>query len=258
VWPAARTAMLFDDIHELEGWWADAPWRVQVDSYGEAAIVCRWREHLDIMAIKALWCSGRRAPLLLEELRSVARTRGFARLLSPLVPIDATGPYEEAGMRPADSIVVLRIDPAARNTPAVAASGATLRVASAEDMYAVLEVDASAFPAFWRYDAELLAGYVAKERLAVAEVGNRVVGYTLCTVRKGDGSIGRLAVRPESQGRGVGSMLLEDALDHLARAGAPKVTLCTQSDNMRSLGLYARAGFEKTPGTLVGLLSGPL
>jgi ribosomal protein S18 acetylase RimI-like enzyme len=258
LWAAARNAQLFDDIHAFETWWADAPWRVQVDSRGEAAVVCRWREHLDIMAIRALWCSERRVPTLLEQLSVIARDQGLARLLSPLVPMDAMRPYEEFGMRPVDDIVVLRIDPRGRKVPAGVAEGVRIRVASAEDLDAVLAVDTSAFKDFWRYDAGLLARYAKVERLAVAEIGGAMVGYTLCTLRRGDGSIGRLAVRPEAQGRGVGSSLLDDALGHLARMDARKVTLCTQSDNMRSRGLYTRTGFETVPGTLVGLLSGPL
>ena len=83
----------------------------------------------------------------------------------------------------------------------------------------------------------------------MAESGGEVVGYTLCTVRRGEGSLGRLAVRPELQGQGIGAVLLEDAVAYLERAGADRVTLCTQAENVRSRRLYAHAGFREVPGT---------
>ena len=86
LWPAVRTAQIFDSTAELEAFWSEAPWRVRVNARGEAAVLVRWREHLDMLAIKGLWCSERRVPLLLEDLRAVARAQGFGRLLSPLLP----------------------------------------------------------------------------------------------------------------------------------------------------------------------------
>jgi ribosomal protein S18 acetylase RimI-like enzyme len=260
LWPAARSSQMFDDIRELEAFWAEAPWRVRVDARGEAAILVRWREHLDIVAIKGLWCAERRVPLLLEDLRIVVRQQGFGRVLSPLLPEEAARPYLEDGMVPVQDLVVLRLSLRGRQPLLSAADGGdiTLRVGSGDDIDTVFGIDAVAFEDFWRYDRPMLARYIAGERLGMAEVNGEVVGYTLCTVRRGEGSLGRLAVRPEWQGRGIGALLLEDAASYLERERAERVTLCTQSENLRSRRLYGDAGFEEVPGRLLGLITGSL
>lgn len=259
LWPAVRTAQIFDTAVELEEFWSEAPWRVRVNARGEAAVLVRWREHLDLLAIKGLWCSERRVPLLLEDLRSVARAQGFGRLLSPLLPADAGRPYEDAGMKVVQEIVLLRLELHRRDRLLEAPDAAArLRVGSLADLGAVLAVDNAAFESFWRYDPPLLSRYVGSERLGVAEAGGEVVGYTLCTVRRGEGSLGRLAVVPRMQGKGIGAVLLEDAVAYLERNGADRVTLCTQAENARSRSLYAHAGFREIPGMLLGLVSGPL
>ncbi|HEY3318019.1 MAG TPA: GNAT family N-acetyltransferase [Coriobacteriia bacterium] len=260
LWPPVRASQIFEHADELERFWAEAPWRVRVNGRGEAAVLVRWREHMDLLAIKGLWCSERRVPLLLEDLRAVAREQGFGRLLSPLLPESAARPYVDDGMQPVQKIVVMRLDVRRRRhlLEARDAAGVTLRIGSLADTDAVLAVDNAAFETFWRYDRRLMTQYVTSERLGVAEAGGRVVGYTLCTVRRGEGSIGRLAVRPDLQGRGIGAVLLEDAVAFLERDRAERVTLCTQAENLRSRKLYTGAGFKEVPGLLLGLVSGPL
>jgi GNAT superfamily N-acetyltransferase len=260
LWPAVRAAQIFDDMHELESFWAEAPWRVRVNARGEAAVLVRWREHLDIVAIKGLWCAERRVPLLLEDLGAVARQQEFGRMLSPLLPEDASRAYLDYGMLPVQELVVLRLFPSQRRVllSAPDACGASLRVGSLADLDAIVDVDTAAFEDFWRYDHPMLTRYISTERLGIAEVDGQVVGYTLCTVRRGEGSLGRLAVRPALQGCGIGALLLEDAVGFLARERADKVTLCTQADNLRSRRLYGNAGFEEVPGRLLGLVTRPL
>jgi GNAT superfamily N-acetyltransferase len=209
------------------------------------------------MAIKGIWCSGRRIPTLLEDLRAVALSNGLRRLLSPLLPAQAARPYKKAGMTAVDEIVVMRTDPRRVRTAPPPVCGVDVRVAFDEDLDGVLAVDASAFEEFWRYDRDMLSEFSRDERLAVAEAGSEIVGYTLSTVRRGVGSIGRLAVRSDRQGLGIGKMMLEDSLKYLAACGAERATLCTQCDNARSRRLYAGAGFETMPGILLGLLSEP-
>jgi ribosomal protein S18 acetylase RimI-like enzyme len=259
VWPPVRAAQLYDSPDEFTAFWSSAPWRVRVNGRGEAAVVVRWRDHLDMLAIKGLWCSERRVPLLLDDLRAVAREQGFSRLLSPLVPDNAARPYLDAGMHTLQEIIVLRLNLKRRHALLEAPdAGVTLRRGTLQELETVRAVDHAAFEPFWRYDDTLLTRYITSERLGIAEAGGEIVGYTLCTVRHGEGSLGRLAVRPGVQGRGIGAVLLEDALAYLERSGTDRVTLCTQAENARSRRLYAHAGFKEVPGLLLGLVSGPL
>ncbi|WP_344245153.1 GNAT family N-acetyltransferase [Actinocorallia libanotica] len=87
------------------------------------------------------------------------------------------------------------------------------------------------------------------EHFLVAELGDRVVGYTRLVqpllqpsaahVRQIQG----LAVDPAAQGRGVGRLLLEAAVAEARRQGASKLTLRVLSGNTTARRLYERLGF---------------
>jgi ribosomal-protein-alanine N-acetyltransferase len=254
IWPAVNASHVFDDYAGLAAWWEAAPWRVRVTRAGEAAVLGRWRAHLDLLAVKGLWCANERVPVLLEDLSAVARAQGFARLLGPLVPADAVAPYLGAGFEERQRIVVYRMQPplsVVRPSPA----SVDVRIGLPTDRVAVTALDALCFDEFWRYDEESLHRYLSSERLGVAEVAGHVVGYTLSTVHGAEATIGRLAVKPELRGRGIGTALLTDAVVYLARKGALAVTLCTQEENDGSRRMYRKAGFRESPGRLVSTIS---
>ncbi len=270
VWPAAAAAHLFASPVELTREWESAPWRVRVTQKGEAAVLAPWRTHLGIMAVRGLWCSGSRVPLLLEDLRAVARQQGFERLFSPLVPKEHAAPYERSGLTPAQEIVVYRLEclasppragslsPAPASLPQSLPTGIRLTVGTLADLPAVRAVDVQAFDDFWRYDEPLLERYMASDRVGLAYRDQQVVGYTLSTLHGPEATLGRLAVTPAEQGRGIGAALLAEAIAAAARDGARGITLCTQAENAASRRVYCTAGFKESPGHLVGLLSGPL
>jgi len=252
VWNAARTARIFPDSAAFETFRGEAPWRVRVNSRGEAAVVERWRDHLDLLAIRGLWCSPRRVAVAVEDLRAVARAQGLGRLLGPLLCEDAARPYLAAGMRVAQRTITLRLDRPGRHKPGLSMpEGVGLRLGTAADLPDLLDLDTSCFDLFWRYDAVHLMRYVAEERLALAESASGLIGYTLCTVTADEGMVNRLAVRPDARNRGVGRALLSDAIAYSARAGAVSVMLCTQTDNAASRRLYAAAGFREMAGRMV-------
>jgi len=266
VWPAAAAAHLFADAGGLTAEWESAPWRVRVTAKGEATVLGPWRAHLPIMAVRGLWCSGSRVPVLLEDLRVVARQQGFERILSPLVPKEHAAPYERAGLERLHEVVVYRAERIERLRAGDRASalaqapptGIRLTVGTLADLRAVRAVDTKAFDEFWRNDEATLARYMSSDRIGLAYRNRQVVGYTLSTLHGSESTLGRLAVVPGEQGRGIGAALLAEAIASAARDGARSVTLCTQAENKASRCLYERAGFKESPGHLVGLLSGPL
>jgi dTDP-4-amino-4,6-dideoxy-D-galactose acyltransferase len=71
------------------------------------------------------------------------------------------------------------------------------------------------------------------------------VGYITCHVHDGGyGSIGLIAVDPESQGGGLGQQLVATALGYLRTRGIRRVEVVTQGRNIRSQQLYQRSGFS--------------
>lgn len=257
--PPAVRSRLVDDVAELVAIAAAEPWRVRVTDRGEAALLDRWRTHLDDCAVLGLWCSPRRVPVLMTDLADVARDLGFGRLLGPLVPEDAARPYLDAGLHVIERVLVLRLDrPSfARAAAREVSSGVTIREATLDDLPAIVALDAAAFEPFWHYDVRILTRLMHTDRVAVAEKDARIIGYTLATARGGDGSLGRLAVAGEWRGRGIGRALAAEAVAWIDAQGARTIVLSTQETNALSRALYRGMGFREMPDVLVACATAP-
>ncbi len=249
--PAAHSVQLYEDAGEFRRMWEAAPWRVQVGPGGDAAILRPWREGRGVLALQALWCPESHVPRAITDLESVARDQGFARLLSPLVASEAVRPYLRAHMTPCQSIVTFRMDSrSAQEMRGQAPQGVVLRRAVPEDVPEILALDALCFDEFWSYGTKELSDYLVTNRAAVAEGTDGLIGYTLCTVAGGAGTLGRLAIHPSARRRGVGTALLRDAVGYMARQDAAMVSLCTQEHNVASRSLYTGVGMRELPGRL--------
>lgn len=66
------------------------------------------------------------------------------------------------------------------------------------------------------------------------------------TKRRGDGvgEVHNLALEPAARGQGLGGLLLDVGLEHLAQAGCHEAILWVDADNTTALGLYRSRGFE--------------
>lgn len=256
LWPAVRAAHLFPDKTSFRRHYEEAPWRVRMSSAGAAAVVERWRADLDILAIRGLWCMEQAIPQMVAELGALAATQGFARLLSPLTPAESCRMYERAGMEIVQRLVSFRLDrTAAAAIDAPAPPGVRLRRATPADPAMLDLLDRASFDDFWAYGPERIARYIAEERVVVAESEGRAIGYTLCTVERSSGTLGRLAVSPGSRRSGVGAYLVRDAVTAMLTSGASAITLCTQRDNDAARSLYRAMGFREMAGGLVMLMS---
>jgi [ribosomal protein S18]-alanine N-acetyltransferase len=254
IWPAINAAHMFDSHARFQRFRSEAPWRLQVTSRGEAVVLEEWRAHQDVLAMRGLWCSGDRVRLLGDQIARVASGQGYGRLLSPLVAEDVAPVYQRARFAVHGLIVALRLDRSAWiEAGARPAPGLRLRQALADDLTALEHIDSECFDDFWRYDAAHLARYLVEDRLVVAEGREGVVGYTLATVVRGSGTLGRLAVKPSARGHGTGEALLREALSYLVRTGVGTVSLCTQEENLASRALYRKVGLTELTGRLVFL-----
>ena len=249
---AATASHVVEDAEELRSIQREAPWRVRATAGGEAALLGRWREHLDDCAVLGLWCAPLRVPQLVVDLMRVARERGFTRLVGPLVPEDSVGPYLAAGMGVVGRVVLMRLERPERACGRERAPGGIeIRPAVPGEASSLTAVDAASFDEFWRYDAPSLSRYLKTERAAVATKDEVAVGYTLATVRGSEGSLGRLAVAPAARHGGVGRALACEAVGWLVRNGARAVTLSRQEHNPAALELYRAMGFRDLRGALV-------
>lgn len=125
--------------------------------------------------------------------------------------------------------------------------GITIRPMTQADLPAVADVDLEAFGWFWHNTLDSLSRAFSQAVCAtVAESGSRIVGYQLSTGNMFGAHLARLAVRAETQGRGVGAALVGGMIRSLDPAQLNRLSVNTQADNASSLALYKKMGFVRT------------
>jgi len=162
------------------------------------------------------------------------------------------GPYLKGRgyRRLAEVVTLIKFDHAVPE-PGTGGADVRLRPASERDVAAVVAIDRAAFtPHWWHSAATLCRRAAASSHFAVAELAGAVAGYAEGEAHPPAAHLNRVAVHPAHQGRGLGTLLLCDALRAFWRQGAQQVTLNTQTDNHKSRQLYRRCGFEPTGDTV--------
>lgn len=243
-------AKLFPDEEALRAAHAERPWAIQVSAQGDVAVLDRWRDHLPLLAIEALWCPFRAIPEMARELARIACAQGFTGLVSPPVLETDISAYRAGGFEVREMLLTLDValDKARieRSDQRSDQSGVAVRRARARDLDDVVELDARCFEPFWAYDRRLLTRFLKQGGVSIAERDGRCVGYTLCTVDRDSAVLGRLCVEAPARRAGIGRRLLSAAIVEAREAGARSMTLSTQTGNLGALLLYRSVGFQPT------------
>lgn len=128
-----------------------------------------------------------------------------------------------------------------------APQGIRIRPMLDADMPAVAQVDLAAFGQFWHNTQSALQRARSQCAIAtVAEDDKGVIGYQLSTKNPLGAHLARLGVKPEAQGRGVGSVLVSHLIQALGGSQLGRLSVNTQEDNTASLSLYKKLGFVRT------------
>ncbi len=238
-------ARIFPSEDVLRAVYCSRPGAIQVNERGDVAVLDRWRDHLDLIAIEALWCPHHDLPAAIADLRVCADRHGFSGLVSPPVLEVDVPLYRSAGLSVREILETLEIRAGElRHTEPSATC--TVRPALPADISAVLGIDAACFEPFWRYDRRHLERFQGTGSLVLAERDGRCLGYTLVTVDRGSAVLGRLCVDTPFQRQGIGRHLVRSALETAFDAGAQHVSLSARRDNVPALELYRAVGFRVT------------
>ncbi|MGD2120280.1 MAG: ribosomal protein S18-alanine N-acetyltransferase [Gemmatimonadota bacterium] len=119
----------------------------------------------------------------------------------------------------------------------------SLRLAVPTDLSSISAIEALSFSNPWHPDT--FRSLLTRERVRVlaAESGGEVVGYAVFWWVMDQGELANLAVHPESQGKGVGSRLLDQVLTDAKAVGIESLFLEVRESNERARRLYAQRGF---------------
>jgi ribosomal protein S18 acetylase RimI-like enzyme len=144
------------------------------------------------------------------------------------------------------SIIVLEWD----NQPPVCqplAPKFNLRPMTLADLDGVTQVDHLAFEPLWHNSSVSLAlAYHQSAFSTVIELDHQIIGYQISNSITFSGHLARLAVLPSYQGQGLGYALVSRLLSDFSQHGIGHITVNTQNDNLSSLALYTRTGFQLT------------
>ena len=148
-----------------------------------------------------------------------------------------------------DQIVHFRRPPHPLRVQTEQEHGFVIRSALRRDLQAVVAVDNDAFDSYWNMRlADFQSVYSSTTSFKVAERNHQIIGYQLTMPNMQQVHLGRLAVRPDSQGQGVASALVRQLITEFPHL---MVTVNTQASNIRSQHLYKHLGFDllsfKTP-----------
>jgi ribosomal protein S18 acetylase RimI-like enzyme len=96
-------------------------------------------------------------------------------------------------------------------------------------------------------DPELIRARIGgpERRMHLAWIAERVVGFAATRILQPTADLAGVILLEEMTGRGIGTPLVEAALQSVADAGCAEVSVRTEADNDRALTFYRQRGFEE-------------
>ena len=124
--------------------------------------------------------------------------------------------------------------------------GCALRACEFGDLEQVIQVEKASFPERPYRKLDFLSCILlAQEGFVVACVDESVVGYVIAMRKGREGMIQSIAVSPELRQKGVGEMLMQSAIDHLA-GRFRRAYLLVDAKNEPAIRLYRKFSFNET------------
>jgi ribosomal-protein-alanine N-acetyltransferase len=118
-----------------------------------------------------------------------------------------------------------------------------IRRLTLEDVDRIYQIELLAYPFPWSrglFVECLRAGY----SFFGLQLGKDLAGYTIISWAAGEAHLLNLCIHPDWQRRGYGSLLLEYAINHVARHGNEAMYLEVRTSNTRAAQLYRNRGFK--------------
>lgn len=123
----------------------------------------------------------------------------------------------------------------------------TIREVEVGDLPALAVIEAAAFEPRWRHSPEGLRLALSQAMsFDVAEYEGMLAGFQFSTRGRYGAHLARMTIRPDLQGRGIGKLVLAEAIRGYRAVGLHHCTLNTPIDNAVSQRLYRGFGFELT------------
>lgn len=131
--------------------------------------------------------------------------------------------------------------PFSANIVSVTGLELSLRLLTADDISNVVTIENSAHSHPWRRSSfeDCLSG---RQKCWLAEYKTQLVGYVVVTHGGGDAELLNISVSPKFQRKGIGSCLLQHAIETV-RGHADMLFLEVRVSNKKAIELYSKEGF---------------
>ena len=125
--------------------------------------------------------------------------------------------------------------------------GYKLRPIRSADTETILDLDRLAFEPIWQISRDSLAVAIIQASSAnLIEDGGEILGYQITTSSPFGAHLARLAVLPSHQREGLGTLLVNDAVQSVLETRLGQLSVNTQENNHSSRKLYENMGFTQT------------
>jgi len=125
--------------------------------------------------------------------------------------------------------------------------GILIRPMYLPDIPTVALIDQACFDFLWQHSEDALQrAFGQPTYCTVAEKDGLLVGYQITTLQRNRAHIARLAVLPDYQRLQIGYCLVSEVIEKYRKSWTREISVNTQQDNYKSLGLYNKIGFELT------------
>ena len=131
------------------------------------------------------------------------------------------------------------------SSPEKCPEGILIRSMNLLDIPVVALIDQACFDFLWQHSEDALRrAFNQSTYCTVAEKNGKLIGYQITTLQRNRVHIARLAVLPEFQRLQIGLCLVADVIKQFRKSWTREISVNTQQDNFKSLGLYRKIGFE--------------
>jgi [ribosomal protein S18]-alanine N-acetyltransferase len=212
-----------------------------------------------LVTLRAGWWKGVARPLHDESTDAVLRverasTEFVRRCASRLIDAGASSVHSPPTMHGSDrmfrsagfeqhlQLLLLERD-LRRNVPTVEG----VRISTEEDRDEAVRIDSLAFEGDWRVGRLGLTDSLEATPDSTMLTLQGGEGFAIIGVSSEIGYLQRIAVRPESQGGGLGRLLLRSSMAWARNRGARTMMLNTQMDNERATQMYRSESFTVLP-----------
>ncbi len=213
-------------------------------------LVANWRSRGDITALWYLKGWGEERGVLVREAAERSLREGAALFVTRPIGEGEAEEFTKWGFKHLYRIVLLERRPCPVDRESGRREEMEIIHYRKRFREEVLELDATAFDAFWRLDARTLdavASSCSRNLFLLARAQGQLAGYIIGGANGRFGYLQRLGVRDACQGEGIGEALSRRLIDSLTAMGAGVICVNTQEENRAARSLYRKLGFQELP-----------